>query len=111
MEHTLHFSLKACIEEICPTPSWYKKKKPQKAEEDDEFEEDDEEWDCEVTWLANLVNDAPAAEGEAIDEDMDYCKSGQVFFFYSEPHVNVNSRCDLCHKRKHFSLQCALRRV
>lgn len=72
MEHTLHFLLKACIEEICPTLSWYKKKKPQKAEEDDEFEEDDEEWDCEVTWLANLVNDAPAAEGEAIDEDMDY---------------------------------------
>ena len=45
MEHTLHLASKAFIEEICPTPSRYKKKKPQKAEEDDEFEEDDEEWD------------------------------------------------------------------
>jgi len=42
------------------------------SEEDDEFEEDDEEWDCEVAWLANLANDAPAAEGDVVDEDIDY---------------------------------------
>ena len=93
MEHTLHLASKAFIEEICPTPSRYKKKKPQKVEEDDEFEEDDEEWDCEVAWLANLANDAPAAEGEAIDEDMDYDPGdllgkvlalvNQVRFFFS----------------------------
>ena len=77
MEHTLHLASKAFIEEICPTPSRYKKTKPQKAgtmgyEEDDEFEEDGEEWDCEVAWLANLANDAPVAEGEVVDEDIDY---------------------------------------
>jgi len=42
------------------------------SEEDDEFKEDDEEWDCEVAWLVNFANDAPAAEGEAVHEDIDY---------------------------------------
>jgi hypothetical protein len=77
MEHTLHLASKVFIEEICPTPSRYKKKKPRKAgtkgdKEDDKFEEDDEEWDDEVAWLASLADDAPAVEGEEIDEDMDY---------------------------------------
>ena len=77
MEHTLHLTSKAFIEEICPTPSRYKKKKPRKAgtkgdEGDDEFKEDDEEQDDEVAWLASLADGAPAVEGEEIDEVMDY---------------------------------------
>ena len=40
--------------------------------DDDEFEDDDELLDNEEAWLASLVNDAPALEGEAVDEDMEF---------------------------------------
>src|SRR5882762_3664754 len=77
MEHTLHLASKKFIEEICLTPSRYKKKKLQQAgtkggEDDEEVEEDDDEWDDKVAWLASLADDPPAVEGEEIDEDMDY---------------------------------------
>jgi hypothetical protein len=76
MEYTLHHASKAFIEEICPTPSQYKKKLQNTgtmgSEENDEFKEYEEEWDCEVAWLASLADDAPATEGELIDEFMDY---------------------------------------
>ena len=75
MEHTLHLASKAFIEEIIPTPSWYKKKKLQETctkgdVEEDEVEEDDDKWDDEVAWLASFADDAPAVEGEEIDKDM-----------------------------------------
>ena len=78
MEHTIHLASKAFIEEICPTPSRYKKKVSKastttdNSDDDDEFEDDDELLDDEEAWLASLVNDAPALEGEAVDEDMEF---------------------------------------
>ena len=128
MEYTLHLASKAFIEEICLTLSRYKKNKPWKAgtkgdEEDDKFEEDDEEWDDEVAWLASLADDAPAVEGEEIDEDMDYdlgdllgkvlalINQVRVFSFLNLILSWLGSRYDPHHNQKHFLLWCALRRV
>jgi hypothetical protein len=77
MEHTIHLASKAFIEEICPTPSRFKKKKVRKAglmadEDNNEFEDDDEVLDDEEAWLASLVNNAPGIEGEEVDEDIDF---------------------------------------
>lgn len=77
----MHLASKAFIEEICPTPSRYKKqssKKPKHAvmdQEDDEEgedDEDDDEDDEELAWLASLGSEAPAVEGKEVDDDMDY---------------------------------------
>jgi hypothetical protein len=76
MEHTMHLALKAFIEEICLTPSCYKKKKASKSTEQDnkeyDFKEEDDLLDDEVAWLASLVDEAAAPEDEEIDDEMDF---------------------------------------
>jgi hypothetical protein len=80
MEHTMHLASKAFLEEICPTPSHYKRKgKPKPTmdmgkEGDDEYDFDTEDdlLDDETAWLASLVNEAAAPEDEEINDDMDY---------------------------------------
>ena len=72
----MHLASKAFIEEICPTPSHYKKKKPSNStEQDDEeydFEKEDNLLDDKVAWLASLVDEAAAPEDEKIDDKMDF---------------------------------------
>jgi hypothetical protein len=74
MEHTTHLASKAFLEEICPTPSRYKRKAKSAVNEDADEEnfEDDPLLDDEVAWLASLVNEAAAPEDEEIDEEMDF---------------------------------------
>ena len=79
MEHTMHLASKAFLEEICPTPSQYRKNTSKRTtdteKEDDEYDLDEEDdlLDDEVAWLASLVNEAAAPEWEEIDElEMDY---------------------------------------
>jgi hypothetical protein len=85
MEHTMNLGSKAFIEEICPTPSRYKKKKKstgaagnstsrmsEHADDNNEFDDGDDEFDDELAWLASLVNEMPATEDEAVDEDMEF---------------------------------------
>jgi hypothetical protein len=79
MEHTMHLASKAFLEEICPTPSRYKKNKPKRTTDTDnegdgeyDLDEEDDFLDDEVEWLASLVNETPAPEDEEIDEEMDY---------------------------------------
>jgi len=77
MEHTTHLASKAFLEEICPTPSRYKRKAKSTADtsnedDGDDFEEEDDLLDDEVAWLASLVNEAAAPEDEEVDEDMDF---------------------------------------
>jgi hypothetical protein len=78
MEHTMHLALKAFLEEICPTPSRYKKKSKRTTATENEgdgehdLDEEDNFLDDEVEWLASLVNEAPAPEDKEIDNEMDY---------------------------------------
>src|ERR1700683_2336700 len=77
MEHTTHLASKAFLEEICPTPSHYKRKAKSTADtsnedDGDDFEEEDDLLADEVAWLASLVNEAAAPEDEEVDEDMDF---------------------------------------
>ena len=74
MEHTMHLASKAFIEEICPTPSRYKRKRapkpPDTGLDDDEYDLDEE--DNEVAWLASLVDETAAPEDEEIDDEHDF---------------------------------------
>src|ERR1700685_2850114 len=77
MEHTTHLASKAFLEEICPTPSRYKRKAKATADtsnedDGDDFEEEDDLLDDKVAWLASLVNETAAPEDEEVDEDMDF---------------------------------------
>ena len=102
MEHTLHLASKVFIEEIFPTPSCYKKKPWETGtkgdEEDEGVEEDNDKWDDKVAWLASLVDDSPAVEGEEIDKDMDYDPGdllGKVLALINQ--VRVFSFLSWCH--------------
>ena len=70
----MHLASKAFIEEICPTPSCYKRKRaskpPDTGLDDDEYDLDEE--DNEVVWLVSLVDETAALEHEEIDDKHDF---------------------------------------
>ncbi|KIM73292.1 hypothetical protein PILCRDRAFT_15383 [Piloderma croceum F 1598] len=75
----MHLASKAFIEEICPTPSRYKRKKVSKSTtntglDDGECDLDEQEYllDDEVAWLASLVDEAAAPEDKEIDDEIDF---------------------------------------